>query len=77
MVRGWSTEERRSSVRSGARVRMALRWLVVCLGSRRRRRSLCQGEALGLGIGLGEREGGSRGRREGLTAPSRRGLGPF
>jgi hypothetical protein len=40
MVRGWSTEERRSSVREGTREIRELRWSVVCLGSRRRRRSL-------------------------------------
>jgi hypothetical protein len=40
MVRGWSTEERRSSVREGTREMRELRWSVVCLGSRRRRRSL-------------------------------------
>jgi hypothetical protein len=40
MVRGWSTEERRSSVKEGTREMRELRWSVVCLGSRRRRRSL-------------------------------------
>ena len=40
MVRGWSTEARRSSVRSGAREMMELRWSVVFFGFRRRRRSL-------------------------------------
>lgn len=39
-MRGWSTEERRSSVREGTRVIRELRCAVVCLGSRRRRRSL-------------------------------------
>jgi hypothetical protein len=40
MVRGWSTEERRSSVRVGTSEMRELRCSEVCLGSRRRRRSL-------------------------------------
>jgi hypothetical protein len=53
MVRGWSTEDRRSSVREGTREMRELRWVEVCLGSRRRRRSLwfesgCEIYALGL-----------------------------
>jgi len=40
MARGWSTDESRSSVRSGAREMSALRWADVCFGFRRRRRSL-------------------------------------
>jgi hypothetical protein len=40
MVRGWSTEERRSSVRVGTSEMRELRCSEVCFGSRRRRRSL-------------------------------------
>jgi hypothetical protein len=40
MVRGWSTEERRSSVSEGTSEMRELRCSEVCLGSRRRRRSL-------------------------------------
>lgn len=40
MVRGWSTEESRSSVSEGTREIREFRCSVVCFGSRRRRRSL-------------------------------------
>lgn len=47
---GWSTEERRSSVRSGTRVVMAWRFCFVSRGFRRRRRSLDSGRQLGLAV---------------------------
>jgi hypothetical protein len=40
MVSGWSTEERRSSVSEGTSEMRELRCSEVCLGSRRRSRSL-------------------------------------
>ena len=39
-VRGWSTLERRSSVREGTRAVIEVRFLGISVGGRRRRRSL-------------------------------------
>lgn len=63
--RGWSTEARRSSVRSGAREMMELRCSVVCFGFSRRRRSL---EEVSVSASWNEHGG-----RQNHTEPSQRG----
>ena len=67
MDNGWSTEERRSSVRAGTRAQMRERLREMSRGERRRRRSLVWfgGLVLVAGGGVGGRMGEVRGRKLG------------